>query len=97
MSTTQSTRKAILGAVAAVAGFSGWAVAASPVPARQAVDLGRGYVAVAASVQNRMYRRLDRLGRATVLAGSGRVGFGGDGGRAGDAERAVGSGGGRLG
>jgi len=73
MSTTQSTRKAILGAVAAVA--------ASPVPARRAADLGRGNVAVAASGQNRVYR-LDSLGRAAVLEGSGRVGFRGDGGPA---------------
>jgi len=81
MSTTQSTRKVVLGTVLAVVGLSGWAGAASPVPARQAVDLGRGNVAVAAPGQNRVYR-LDSLGRATVLAGSGRVGFRGDGGRA---------------
>jgi len=73
--TKQSTKKAILGAavVVAMTPFSAAVASAretSPVPAKHVVALGQGRYAVASASENRVYR-LDRQGRATVLAATG--------------------------
>lgn len=73
--TKQSTKKAILGAavVVAMAPLSATVASAretTQVPAKHVVALGQGRFAIASASQNRVYR-LDRQGRATVLAGTG--------------------------